>query len=99
MTETNPQTQPQPQAQAQASKWWGESVTIWGALITGLATVLPALGPLVGLDITADLVRQFGDQVVRVVQAVAGLAGTIAVIWGRARATTPLVRREVTIQL
>ena len=39
-------------------------MTIWGALITALATVLPAIGPLVGLDITPELVRQLGDQVV-----------------------------------
>jgi lysozyme family protein len=49
------------------SKGWGESVTIWGALITGLSTVLPALGPIVGFDITGDLVREAGEQIVQTV--------------------------------
>jgi lysozyme family protein len=70
------------------TKWWGQSLTIWGALITGMSTVLPLIGPLVGLDVTSDLVHQLGDQVVAVVQAVGGLAGTVLTIYGRTRATT-----------
>jgi len=42
------------------SKWWGQSMTIWGAIITTLSTVLPVLGPALGIDITADLVREVG---------------------------------------
>ena len=42
------------------SKWWGQSMTIWGAIITDSLTVLPALGPALGIDITADLVREAG---------------------------------------
>lgn len=87
------------QTAGQTGKWWGESMTIWGAVITGLATVLPALGPLIGIDITGELVRQLGDQLVQVVQALGGLAGTIAVIYGRARASTPLARRDVSLKL
>jgi lysozyme family protein len=41
---TSDQSQPAP------TKWWGESMTIWGTIITGLATVLPAFGPLIGVD-------------------------------------------------
>jgi hypothetical protein len=81
------------------TKWWGQSMTVWGALITALSTVLPVLGPLLGLDITSDLVHQLGGQVVAVVQAVGGLAGTVLAIYGRTRATTRLERREVKIQL
>jgi lysozyme family protein len=73
-----------------STKWWGQSMTIWGALITALSTVLPVLGPLLGLDITSDLVRELGDQVVAVVQAVGGLAGTVLTIYGRTRATARL---------
>ena len=76
------------------SKWWGQSMTIWGVIITTLSTVLPAFGPLLGLDITAELIRQLGDQIVVVVQAVGGLIGTILTIWGRARATTSLNARR-----
>jgi uncharacterized protein (TIGR02594 family) len=71
-------------------KPWGRSLTIWGALITALSTVAPALGPIVGLDLTADLVRQVGEQMVAIVQAIGGLAGTIMTIYGRARAKTEL---------
>jgi hypothetical protein len=81
------------------AKWWASSITIWGAIITALSTVLPIVGPLLGLDIPPELVPQFGDQVVLVAQAIAGLAGTILTIYGRARATTALQRRQVTVNL
>ena len=86
-------TNPQP-----ATKWWGQSLTIWGALVTGLSTVLPVVGPLFGLDVTGDLVRELGNQSVAVVQAVGGLAGTILTIYGRTRATTRLERRDLRLQ-
>jgi uncharacterized protein (TIGR02594 family) len=81
------------------TKWWGQSMTIWGVIITALSTVLPALGPLIGLDITADIVHQLGDQVVLVVQALGGLIGTILSIYGRTRATALLSRRTFTMNL
>ncbi len=81
------------------SKWWGESMTIWGALITGLSTVLPALGPIVGFDITGDLVREAGEQIVQTVQAFGGLLGTILTIYGRLRASQPLEQRSMMIKL
>ena len=74
-------------------------MTIWGAIITALATVLPALGPLLGFTIPAELIHQLGDQVLLVVQALVGLAGTILTIYGRVRATTPLERRRVILKL
>jgi lysozyme family protein len=83
---------------APATKWWGQSLTIWGALVTGLSTVLPVVGPLFGLDVTGDLVRELGDQSVALVQAVGGLAGTILTIYGRTRATTRLERRDLRLQ-
>ena len=45
-------------------KWWGSSMTIWGAIITGLSTVLPALGPAFGIDVTGDLVQEAGAGIV-----------------------------------
>ena len=81
------------------TKWWGNSVTVWGAIITALSTVLPALGPVIGIDITSDLVRELGDQLVVTVQAVGGLIGTVMTIYGRVRATGPLERRDVSVKL
>lgn len=80
-------------------KWWGHSMTIWGTLITTLATVLPAIGPLIGLDLTAELIRALGEHAVRAVQSVGGLIGVLMTIYGRARAAQPLVRRDVTMRL
>ena len=74
---------------------WGQSMTIWGAIITTLSTVLPAIAPALGIDITADLVRELGAEVVQTVQAVGGLVGTILTIYGRARATQPLAQRDM----
>jgi lysozyme family protein len=81
------------------AKWWGSSMTVWGAVVTALATVLPVVGPLFGLDITADLVQQLGDQVVVLIQAAGGVVGTILTIYGRARATTALGRRQITLSM
>ena len=67
-------------------KFWGQSVTIWGAVITALSTVVPVLGPAMGVDLTPDLVKQAGEQLVSVVQALGGLIGTAMTIYGRARA-------------
>lgn len=80
-------------------KWWGESVTIWGVIVTTLSTVIPALGPVIGVDITGDLVREAGEQIVGTVQAVGGLVGTIMTIYGRVRARQPLGQRDVTLKL
>ena len=80
-------------------KWWGQSITIWGAIITGLSTVLPTLGPALGIDITGDLVRELGNNIVLTVQAVGGLIGTLMTICGRMRASTPLAQRNVQLKL
>ena len=81
------------------AKWWGQSITIWGAIITGLSTVLPALGPAFGVDITGDLVREAGEGIVQTVQAVGGLLGTNMMIYGRVRATRPLEQRNLQLKL
>jgi hypothetical protein len=74
-------------------------MTIWGAVITTLSTVLPTIGPLIGLDIAPEVVRQLGDQAILAVQAVGGLAGTIMTIYGRVRATTALERRQLNLTM
>ena len=85
--------------EAPATKWWGRSMTIWGVAITALSTVLPTVGPLIGLDITPELVLLLGDQVILALQAVGGLAGTILTIYGRMRATTTLERRQIKLTM
>jgi uncharacterized protein (TIGR02594 family) len=82
-----------------ANKWWGHSLTVWGAFVTAAAAILPALGPLIGLDITSEAVRQIGSDVGAIVQAVIGVLGTLMTLYGRARATAPLVRRDMTMKL
>lgn len=85
--------------QQQTSKWWGESMTIWGALITAAAAVLPALGPALGLELDAAMVRHLGEQILSVVQALTALFGTALTIYGRSRAAQPLMRRDITLKL
>ena len=74
-------------------------MTIWGVVVTTLSTVLPALGPVLGLNITAELIRQLGDNVVIFGQAAGGLIGTVMAIYGRMRTTTPLERRQITLTM
>lgn len=81
------------------SKWWGSSMTIWGALTTGLAAILPVFGPLLGLDLTGELIGQLGAQSVAAGQALVALIGTILTITGRARATMLIERRAFNVKL
>jgi uncharacterized protein (TIGR02594 family) len=83
---------------ADEPKWWGQSITIWGTIITTLATVLPIIGPLIGLEISAETVHQLGDGAVRVAQAVGGIIGIAMTVYGRSRATQPLIRRDFMVK-
>jgi uncharacterized protein (TIGR02594 family) len=87
------------QTEAAAPKWWGHSMTVWGALVTASAAILPAFGPLLGIEITSDFVRQVGADIGAIVQAVAGVVGTLMTLYGRARATAPLMRRDMSVRL
>lgn len=82
-----------------APKWWGRSLTVWGAFVTAAAAIVPALGPLVGVDVSSEAVRQIGADIGGIVQALAGTIGTLMTLYGRARATMPLVRRDVSVKL
>ncbi|MDX2204585.1 MAG: glycosyl hydrolase 108 family protein [Hyphomicrobiaceae bacterium] len=93
-TTTGSQTRSQPQ-----SKWWGQSMTVWGVIVTGLSTVLPVVGQLFGINITADLVQQLGEAVVQFGQAGAGVVGLALTLWGRLRATADLTRKEIRLTL
>lgn len=87
------------ETQSPPAKWWGHSMTIWGAAITALSTVLPIVGPAIGVDVTPDIVREAGEQIIAIVQAIGGLAGTILTIYGRTRAVRPLERRQLNVQI
>ena len=80
-------------------KWWGESLTIWGALLTAATTVAPALFSAFGIDIPTDLLQKLGSQSVAAAQAFGGLAGTVMTIAGRLRASTSLERRMLKLHL
>jgi uncharacterized protein (TIGR02594 family) len=100
VSETEPKpTSPTKLQAAQPTKWWGHSITIWGTLITAATTVLPLLGPALGLELKPELVRQLGENVVGVAQAVSGLAGTIMALYGRTMAVSQLERRNVTLHI
>lgn len=81
------------------TKWWLQSKTIWGALITAAATVLPVLGPMIGIELPGEVVRQAGEQTISAVQALSGLFGTLLTIYGRLSATVPLVRMAVSLKV
>ncbi|MGE0627346.1 MAG: TIGR02594 family protein [Hyphomicrobiaceae bacterium] len=72
------------------TKSWGQSMTIWGVIVTSLSTVLPLIAPMFGIQITPDVVHQLGDQTLQVLQALGALIGTLMTVYGRARAVMPL---------
>jgi lysozyme family protein len=76
------------------SKWWAESKTLWGTLITAAATVLPVIAPAIGVSLPADVIQTFGNQTITAVQAAAGLFGTVLAIYGRFKASTVLSLRK-----
>jgi lysozyme family protein len=82
-----------------APKWWGHSMTLWGTFITAVSTVLPVIGPLFGIDISAAMIRDLGASVTVFLQAAGGLIGTALAIYGRLRAASPLVRTTVAVTL
>ncbi len=45
--------------------------------MTAVSTVVPGLGPNFGFDLTPDLVREAGEQLIAVIQAINGLIVTI----------------------
>ena len=90
---------PVPTSASGQPKWWGQSLTIWGTIVTTLATVLPIAGPLMGIDISAGMVHQLGDSVVHAAQAIGGVIGILMTIYGRTRAIQPLMRRDFMIKL
>jgi lysozyme family protein len=80
-------------------KWWGGSLTIWGALLTAFTTVAPTLFAAFGFNLTVGLVQRLGSDIVTLVQAVGGLVGTIMTITGRLRATTRIGLRPLTLKV
>ncbi|MGE0764903.1 MAG: TIGR02594 family protein [Hyphomicrobiaceae bacterium] len=98
-TETMPDASFPPSGSEADAKWWGNSLTIWGAFITGVSTVAPTILAAFGFDISSSLIEQLGGDVVTVAQAIAGLVGTIMTIIGRKRAVLPLARRPLSLRI
>jgi len=92
VTVTWPEPSPPPQEfpMTNEPKWWAQSLTIWGTIITGISTVAPIAGPLLGLNLSAAMITAFGAESTQVLQALGGVIGTVMAIAGRARATAPL---------
>ncbi|MEZ5853943.1 MAG: TIGR02594 family protein [Hyphomicrobiaceae bacterium] len=84
---------------AAPGKWWGQSLTIWGVIITAITTVMPTVFSAFGLDIPAELINRLGSDAASLFQAVGGLFGTLMAIVGRARADSPLARRPLQVRL
>lgn len=82
-----------------SAKWWGQSLTIWGALVTGLSTVAPAVLNALGLDLSVELAQRLSQDVVTLAQALGGLLGTVMTIAGRLRASTRIQRRPVALRI
>ena len=81
------------------TKWWGNSLTIRGALLSAASAAFPVLGAVVGIDLSGETIRQLGEQTVVLVQAAGGLAGMAMTIAGRLRASTRLERRSFAVQV
>lgn len=88
-----------PRSSEPSAKWWGQSLTIWGALVTGLTTVAPAILNALGLDLPVELAQRLSQDVVTLAQALGGLIGTIMTIAGRLRASTRIQRRPVALKI
>ena len=80
-------------------KWWVQSKTIWGALITAAAAVVPVLGPLIGINLPGEVIRQAGEQLFSAAQVFGALFGTLLTIYGRVSAVERLTRRDVNVRL
>lgn len=96
---SQPKANPPMSTETDQPKWWGNSVSVWGTLLTALSTVLPVLGPLLGITLSAEAVQQIGAGVLQSIQAIGGLLGTVMAIYGRARAAQPLVRKPISLKL
>ena len=83
----------------QRTKWWGSSLTLWGVLITAFTAVMPALAPLFGLEISAELAEGIGRELTNLAQGGGGLLGTAIAIYGRLRARGPLIRKRLAMTL
>ena len=84
---------------ANQPKWWAQSLTVWGTIITALSTVLPIIGPFIGLNVSGTLIANFGDQVTHILEALGGLLGTLMAIIGRFRASAPLQQNVLTLKI
>jgi hypothetical protein len=67
-------------------KWFLQSKTIWGGIILFIVSMLPVIQNFLGVSLTADEVREFGDAGGRLIENIVAVAGFILVVLGRWRA-------------
>jgi hypothetical protein len=80
-------------------KWWLNSLTIRGALLSAASAALPALGAAIGFDLNGETIRQLGQHTTAIIQAAGGIAGLALSIKGRARAAAPITRQAVRVMI
>jgi uncharacterized protein (TIGR02594 family) len=81
------------------AKWWGHSKTMWGAIISAAATLIPVFGPMVGIYLPGDLVRDIGEKTLMAVQAATALFGAFLTVYGRLKADKSLSRRTFNVRM
>lgn len=83
----------------QPPKWWLESITMWGAIITAVAAYAPYISFFTGFPINEDMVRLFGEAVTIAMQNTGIAVGILLTVVGRLKAKTSLTSKELRFKL
>ncbi len=70
-------------------KWMVWSLTAWGAVVTFGSSVLPVIGPVIGMELNPMDIASLGEKGTAFLNATFGLIGIVMVLIGRKRATGP----------
>lgn len=70
-------------ATEKVEKWIAKSKTIWGIALATVTSVFGALGPLIGLDISAGAWIAVDTAVIAAINGIGGLIGIGWAIYGR----------------
>lgn len=76
------------------SKWYARSLTMWGAAVTSVSVVIPAVNPLLqlmfGFEIEPGWLTELDAHIKNILSALGGIGGLIMIVVGRIRAIEPL---------
>lgn len=67
------------------SKIFTKSVTIWGAIITAVTAVVPAVTTLFGFDVSPADIMALGEAGTKIINGIGSFVGLVMVIYGRLR--------------